>query len=661
MSVGFRLLLGLWQVRGFCSAARLIVPEAAVSKGSTKSSCLKSRHLKAAASALESYLCRKQGISCEDAAFVCTNSPIFLRKLVDLATNERAGDVCKSPKMSMEPFVEALLEKEGVHEMELFLESIGASSFEFDKQLGSERPLGGQAGLLAGVAIFESVGISRKKLWKIFEHENNLLKLTPAEVNRSFVSLNNLGVNKKHFPGLLRGCPSVLGWNLEEALRPMLEHLEEWGIKEQVVTYFVRSRPHELIKLSNIDHNRFKTLMLQFGLSNSQIARIVQNFPPVLVEFSEDCLEANVKILRELGLTDTEIGKMIFQFPRLSFARRDNYLKLNILYLASIGLEKKSIARFILRHAKLMSEKIEDSLEPKIQFFNGLGLERKHFKNFVSSYFTLTKCSLENNLIPKLMFLEELGMDKSSVAELVIKFPSFLGYSLEQTWKQKIQFLEDLGVSRDKIGRVFIKYPAIITCSIEHNLKPKVKFLKSVGFNAEDITKLVILRPSFLGSSTKSLTDKIDFLRKLGFIVGTYQLARGLGCLFAMRCDLLDSRIDQLVSLGLSHDDVCAMVRMLPTLLQLRHEHLREKVDYLISTMQYSVETLSKFPQFLTYSLEQRIKPRYRLLAWLQANGLLKQDYNIMHGYLHTEAAFMRKYVNLHPGAIVIYRGDVKE
>nr|DAD18061.1 TPA_asm: hypothetical protein HUJ06_019524 [Nelumbo nucifera] len=71
--------------------------------------------------------------------------------------------------------------------------------------------------------------------------------------------------------------------------------------------------------------------------------------------------------------------------------------------------------------------------------------------------------------------------------------------------------------------------------------------------------------------------------------------------------------IGVLLSYGLTCDDILAMSKKHPQILQYNHDSLEKKLDYLIEEMGREIGELLAFPAFLGYKLEDRIKHRYEV------------------------------------------------
>jgi hypothetical protein len=91
--------------------------------------------------------------------------------------------------------------------------------------------------------------------------------------------------------------------------------------------------------------------------------------------------------------------------------------------------------------------------------------------------------------------------------------------------------------------------------------------------------------------------------------------------------ELLLERFNYLLKRGVEYRILCRILRLFPKVLNQSEGMLNEKLNYLTEELGYSLEYLDRFPAFLCFDLENRVKPRYTMLRWLQEHGLLKKNY----------------------------------
>ncbi|KAG7013135.1 Transcription termination factor MTEF1, chloroplastic [Cucurbita argyrosperma subsp. argyrosperma] len=178
--------------------------------------------------------------------------------------------------------------------------------------------------------------------------------------------------------------------------------------------------------------------------------------------------------------------------------------------------------------------------------------------------------------------------------------------------------LSSMGLELSAVGRVLDMYPQLLTSDPDYDLYPIFDFLlNEVQIPFPDIRKSIVRCPRLLVSDLDlQLRPALKFLRDLGFV--------GLNAITSQTTLLLVSsvehtllpKIQYLENLGLSHKDVVNMVLRSPALLTYSiQNNLVPKVDYFLGDMKGDLSELRRFPQYFSFSLERKIKPRHRLLV----------------------------------------------
>lgn len=271
-------------------------------------------------------------------------------------------------------------------------------------------------------------------------------------------------------------------------------------------------------------------------------------------------------------------------------------------------LNKMNLKTFVLREAS--------EIERIVVFLNhygpGLILRRPMLMNL----------DLDSQIIPRIGFFQELGGDEESIRILLRKFPPMLSYSVEHMQEHK-EFWKSVGLCNDEIFKIVLVYPGAFSVSKERKLEPRIEFLKQCGLNATETFKFLCKAPLFLSLSfADNLSKKLGFLVKLGYKHRTRELAFAMGASTRTSCDNMQLVIGVFLSYGFSCEDVFAMGKKHPQVLQYNHNSLKMKMEYLIEEMGREIGELLAFPAFLGYKLDERIKQRYELKKEIRGRGM---------------------------------------
>lgn len=102
-------------------------------------------------------------------------------------------------------------------------------------------------------------------------------------------------------------------------------------------------------------------------------------------------------------------------------------------------------------------------------------------------------------------------------------------------------------------------------------------------------------------------------------------------------------KIQYLLSLGLSYEEVSNMVLRSPGLLTFSiRNNFTPKAKYFLEEMKGDLAELKRFPQYFSFSLEGKIKPRHRLLVELGFSLPLFEMLKVSDGEFNARLIEMR-------------------
>ncbi|XP_076908801.1 transcription termination factor MTEF1, chloroplastic-like [Bidens hawaiensis] len=214
----------------------------------------------------------------------------------------------------------------------------------------------------------------------------------------------------------------------------------------------------------------------------------------------------------------------------------------------------------------------------------------------------------------KILYLKGLKVNPTKALH---KNPDFRSASL-QTLKSVESCLSSMGINRSDFGRIFDMYPQLLTCDPHADLYPVFDFLLThVGLEFLDIPKSIVRCPRLLTSNVEAqLKPTLWFLTKLGFVAPNRITSQTTMLLVSNVRYTLIPKLDYLMGLGFEYEEVVNMVLRSPGLLTFSIENnFKPKVAYFLNEMKGDLGDLKRFPQYFSYSLEGKIKPRHRLLA----------------------------------------------
>eukprot|EP00002_Diphylleia_rotans_P039515 TRINITY_DN9189_c0_g1_i1.p1 TRINITY_DN9189_c0_g1~~TRINITY_DN9189_c0_g1_i1.p1 ORF type:complete len:257 (-),score=54.99 TRINITY_DN9189_c0_g1_i1:560-1330(-) len=114
----------------------------------------------------------------------------------------------------------------------------------------------------------------------------------------------------------------------------------------------------------------------------------------------------------------------------------------------------------------------------------------------------------------KLEFYKTLGIDPASPTFTI--HPAMLGLSLDRI-NHKIKYLESIGMSLHDIKKATKYAPGFLSYSMDRRVPVLVEIFEELGLTQSDLVRMISKSPTIVGLSVRSIHNKIDTLRGLGF------------------------------------------------------------------------------------------------------------------------------------------------
>nr|GMD97076.1 transcription termination factor MTERF2, chloroplastic [Ipomoea batatas] len=299
---------------------------------------------------------------------------------------------------------------------------------------------------------------------------------------------------------------------------------------------------------------------------------------------SFDDLDENIEYLEKNGVRRDWIGFVISRCPEiLSFSMEE--LKMRVEFYLNLGMNENDFGTMVFYYPKVLGylNCVSEGIWPSNEDVGRVIALKPH----------LMGCIIEEKWKPLVKFFYYIGISKEGMQRILIARPIVFCIDLQNTIVPKVQFLREIGVQEDAIGDVLARFPRIFTYSLEKKIRPTVIFLLTkAGVSQRNVGKVIAFQPELLGCSiAHKLDPNVKFflslsipLRKLGEMIADYPLI--------LRYDI--------------------------------EKHLRPKYKYLRRTMVRPLEDLIEFPRFFSYSLEDRMIPRHKVLVENRVNFKLR-------------------------------------
>ncbi|KAK9667392.1 hypothetical protein RND81_14G253000 [Saponaria officinalis] len=358
------------------------------------------------------------------------------------------------------------------------------------------------------------------------------------------------------------------------------------------------------------------------SLSYPQIARLIcvsKGNMRLIMELAEWLKSVHVKG-RGIGIVFMRVGETIVK-------RSIEELDEIVLYLESKGVRRDWMGVVISRCANILAFDMEE-LKTRVSFYTDMGMNDHDFGTMlydfpkVLGYFTL------DEMKQKVNYLKDFGLNDEDVGRLLALKPQLMARGIEERWKPLLKFLYYLGINKDGMRRILVVRPVVFCVDLEATIVPKVQFLLDLGIKEDAVGRMLVKFPQLLTCSLyKKIRPVVVFLlTKAGVtqnnIAKVVALAPELlACSISKK---LDGNVKYFLSLGISLRQLGEMIADFPMLLRYNTEILRPKYRYLRRTMIRPLQDLIEFPRYFSYSLEEKIMPRHKVLVENRINFKLR-------------------------------------
>ena len=298
----------------------------------------------------------------------------------------------------------------------------------------------------------------------------------------------------------------------------------------------------------------------------------------------------------------------------------------------SAGCEIGAVGEILAASRNILFKVEEEDIKNRINFFSRLGMSGKEAGTFLLRNPEVFPLDLENPSVRMPDYLKQIGLCED-LDSLSVRFPYAMGKNRLSNLPAilKSMGLCEIFVKKIRNGHHYFLNPDPVPTVPEDN-----------DFQEE-------LSKARLAAKSKLVTDKLEFLLEIGFGENKITL-KTLRNINSSKNQLME-RFHCLLQSGLDYSMACRMLCASPKLINQNAEMLKVKIDHLRNNLGCSIQYLDNFPAYLCFDLENRVKPRYRILNWLKEAGLLKKTYSPATVLATSEKKFVVCLHEIHPAA----------
>ncbi|KAF9590736.1 hypothetical protein IFM89_038037 [Coptis chinensis] len=366
-----------------------------------------------------------------------------------------------------------------------------------------------------------------------------------------------------------------------------------------------------------------------------------------------EIMKERVEFLQKIGLTIDDIN----QYPlMLGCSVRKNIIPV-LGYLEKIGIRRSSMGEFVKNYPQVLHASVVVELVPVVKFLRGLDVDRQDIGYVLQKYPELLGFKLEGTMSTSVAYLVSIGVSPRDIGPMVTQYPYLLGMRVGTVIKPIVDYLVSLGIPKKILARMFEKRAYVLGYDLEETIKPNVDCLLSFGIRREALASVIAQYPQILGLPLKAKLSSQQYFFNLKLKIdpdGFARVIEKMPQMVSLNQSVIMKPIEFLRGRTIPAEDVANMVVKCPQLVAQRVELMKNSYYFFKSEMKRSLQELVEFPEYFTYSLESRIKPRYQSLsskgvkfslAWFLNCSDQRFEERLQADYIETESAGPSFYV----------------
>lgn len=359
-----------------------------------------------------------------------------------------------------------------------------------------------------------------------------------------------------------------------------------------------------------------------------------------------DVMKERVEFLQKLGLTVDDIN----EYPlMLGCSVRKNIIPV-LGYLEKIGIPRSKMGEFVKNYPQVLHASVVVELVPVIKFLRGLDVDKQDIGYVLQKYPELLGFKLEGTMSTSVAYLVSIGVNPRDIGPMVTQYPYLLGMRVGTVIKPLVDYLVSLGLPKKILARILEKRTYILGYDLEETVKQNVECLLSFGIRREALPSVIAQYPQIIGLPLKAKLSLQQYFFNLKIKIDPEGFARvieNMPQIVSLHQHVIMKTVEFLLGRGIPSEDVAKMVVKCPQLVALRIELMKNSYYFFKTEMGRPLKELVEFPEYFTYSLESRIKPRYQRLKsrgircslnWFLNCSDQRFEERLMGDYIETES-----------------------
>ncbi|XP_059631416.1 uncharacterized protein LOC132274209 [Cornus florida] len=279
-------------------------------------------------------------------------------------------------------------------------------------------------------------------------------------------------------------------------------------------------------------------------------------------------------------------------------------------------------------------------------FLEEIGFSDTNLERVIKHAPQLLSANLELSIKPKFKFFQDLGISSSDIVQMVSNDPRILTRSVDNRLGPSILALKSVLCSNmDDMSRVLKRSGWFLRSDLAKTVIPNIEFLKSCGISSSQITQCIYNFPRFFFNKPTSIREYVKRVDEMGFDRKSRMFLTAIRVISSMKIENWELKLEVFKGLGFKEDDILSVFRRQPQAFGVSERKIKEVTQLLLSAGKCDISYVINNPGLLGYSVENRLKPRLKVLEVLESRNLLLKKPSLAPACKMTDKKFLEKYV----------------
>ncbi|KAL3838263.1 hypothetical protein ACJIZ3_022854 [Penstemon smallii] len=268
----------------------------------------------------------------------------------------------------------------------------------------------------------------------------------------------------------------------------------------------------------------------------------------------------------------------------------------------------------------LKSPEKSDSL---LSFLKETGFSTSQSEKILKYRPRFQSASLENSIMPKIKIFQDLGFPADEIAKLISTYPTILHSSANNRVIPSLSILKGILGSDEGVGKLLRTSGSFLTKDLGKTLIPNVKFLENCGIQMDQIIKVIYSYPRFLVHKPEIIRKCVVKADEMGVNRSSRMFIYAVRVVSSMNEESWELKLQTFRDMGFSEYDILRVFRTSPVVFGVSEKKLKKVKEVLLATGKYDMPCIVNHPLSLCCSVENRLKPRLRVLEILESKNLI--------------------------------------